>query len=230
MIIAVILAAGKGSRLHSSSVPKQFAVLLNEPMVVLTVEKFAFVESIDKVVVVAPKPWMSHTKDLFRNKSYLHKLIFSEGGDTRQHSLLKACLVIKELFGGNVGVISHDAARPFVSIRIIEDNIKLVREGKACDTVLPCTDTIVESLDLKEVSSIPNRNNLYQGQTPQSFSCEDYIDAYKMIGEDESITDAAKLLLQYGRDVHLVMGEPFNIKITSDFDLFFAEFLMSSKQ
>lgn len=104
-----------------------------------------------------------------------------------------------------------------------------LHEGEASDTVLPCTDTIVESQDGRKLSRIPNRNLLYQGQTPQSFICEDYISAYEKFGEDDSITDAAKLLLRNGKEVSIVKGEPSNIKITSDFDLAFASFLMASK-
>lgn len=230
MIAAVVLGAGKGTRMASSTLPKQFLNLGGSPMIVQTVEKFAVIEGINKIVVVVSKPWMTHTKDLFRDKPYLGKLIFCEGGNSRQESLLNACTSLKDKFGKEVGVISHDAARPFLSIRIIEDNIKQVKKGNACDTVLPCTDTIIESRDSEVISDIPNRNYLYQGQTPQSFICQDYIDAYEKIGEDPSVTDAAKLLLKYGKSVLLVRGEPSNIKITTDFDLAFADFLMSSKQ
>lgn len=230
MIAAVVLGAGKGTRMASSTLPKQFLNLGGTPMIVQTVEKFAVIEEVNKIVVVVSKPWMAHAKDLFRDKPYLEKLIFCEGGNSRQESLLHACISLKDKFGKDVGVISHDAARPFLSLRIIEDNIKHLNEGKACDTVLPCTDTIVESQDSKEIANIPNRNHLYQGQTPQSFICQEYISAYEKIGEDPSVTDAAKLLLRNGKPVSLVRGEPFNIKITTDFDLAFAEFLMSSKQ
>lgn len=230
MIAAVVLGAGKGTRMASSTLPKQFLNLGGSPMIVQTVEKFAVIEGINKIVVVVSKPWMTHTKDLFRDKPYLEKLIFCEGGNSRQESLLNACICLKDKYGKEVGVISHDAARPFLSIRIIEDNIKQVKKGNACDTVLPCTDTIVESRDSEVMSNIPNRNYLYQGQTPQSFICQDYVDAYEKIGEDPSVTDAAKLLLKYGKSVLLVRGEPSNIKITTDFDLAFADFLMSSKQ
>lgn len=230
MIVAVVLGAGNGTRIKSSSVPKQFLNLAGSPMIVETVEKFAFIEAIERIAVVVSKPWMSHTKDLFKNKEYFSKLIFCEGGDSRQQSLLNACCFIKNKYGAEVGVISHDAARPFVSLRIIEDNIKCLKEGKACDTVIACTDTIVESKGSKVISHIPNRNVLYQGQTPQSFICHEYIEAFEQIGGDESITDAAKLLLQYGKQIWLVRGEPFNLKITSDFDLVLADFLMSPKQ
>ena len=229
MIAAVVLGAGKGTRMASSTLPKQFLSLGGLPMIVQTVEKFAVIQDINRIVVVVSKPWMTHAKDLFRDKPYLQKLIFCEGGNSRQESLLNACVCLKDKFGKDIGVISHDAARPFLSIRIIEDNIKQLKEGKACDTVLPCTDTIVESRDSDVISNIPNRNYLYQGQTPQRFICQEYIDAYDKIGEDPSITDAAKLLLKFGKPVWLVRGEPFNIKITTDFDLAFAEFLMSAK-
>lgn len=230
MIAAVVLGAGKGTRMTSTTMPKQFLNLGDSPMIVETVEKFALVEEVNKIVVVISRPWMSHAKDLFMDKSYSEKLIFCEGGHSRQQSLFNACICLKELFGENVGVISHDAARPFLSLRIIEDNIKQLRNGNACDTVLPCTDTIVESQNSKTISDIPNRNYLYQGQTPQSFFNQQYINAYEKIGEDPSVTDAAKLLLKSGESVLLVRGEPFNIKITTDFDLAFADFLMSSKQ
>lgn len=229
MIAAVVLGAGKGTRMAGSTLPKQFLSLGGLPMIVQTVEKFAVIQDINRIAVVVSKPWMTHAKDLFREKPYLQKLIFCEGGNSRQESLFNACICLKDKFGNEIGVISHDAARPFLSIRIIEDNIKQLKEGKACDTVLPCSDTIVESRDSEVISNIPNRNFLYQGQTPQSFICQEYIDAFNKIGEDPSITDAAKLLLKYGKPVMLIRGEPFNIKITTDFDLAFAEFLMSSK-
>ncbi len=229
MIAAVILGAGKGSRLTGAPLPKQFMNLRQSPMIVETVEKFAFVEAIDRIVVVVSSPWMSHAKDLFEKKSYFKKMLFCQGGETRQRSLLNACYFLEREFGRDVCVVSHDAARPFVSLRIIEDNIKKLGEKKSCDTILSCTDTIVESVDGKEISNIPNRNLLYQGQTPQSFLSHDYIEAFEKIGEDSSVTDAAKLLLRYGKAVSIVEGEPFNIKITTDFDLAFANFLMSSK-
>ena len=66
-------------------------------------------------------------------------------------------------------VVTHDAVRPFVTHRIIEENIELAQAGYACDTVIPATDTIVESMDGQAISAIPDRSKYYQGQTPQSF-------------------------------------------------------------
>lgn len=99
--------------------------------------------------------------------------------------------------------------------------------ASACDTVIPATDTIVCSQDNLSITSIPDRRFLYQGQTPQSFFSSDYIRAYETFGENEDITDAAKLLLQLGIEVKLVEGDPFNIKITNDHDITIANFILT---
>ncbi|WP_370846553.1 2-C-methyl-D-erythritol 4-phosphate cytidylyltransferase [Parasutterella sp.] len=62
------------------------------------------------------------------------------------------------------------------------------------------------------------------------FFCSDYIDAYTKIGDQDSITDAAKLLLMSGIKIKLVPGDPSNLKITTDFDLAFSEFLFSHQK
>ncbi len=67
-------------------------------------------------------------------------------------------------------IVTHDSVRPFVTNRIIEENIEFAKQYGACDTVVPATDTIVESADNEMISSIPDRSKMYQGQTPQSFS------------------------------------------------------------
>lgn len=78
---------------------------------------------------------------------------------------------IEENFGldDNTIIVTHDSVRPFVSHRMIEENIRAAQECGACDTVIPATDTIVESAGHQFISSIPDRSTMYQGQTPQSF-------------------------------------------------------------
>ncbi len=68
------------------------------------------------------------------------------------------------------------------------------------------------------------------GPNPSKFFCSDYIDAYTKIGAQDSITDAAKLLLMSGIKIKLVPGDPSNLKITTDFDLAFSEFLFSHQK
>jgi 2-C-methyl-D-erythritol 4-phosphate cytidylyltransferase len=226
MNYAVILAAGSGTRFKGASVPKQFLTLGSTPMIVQTAQKFLTCPEIDRIGIVVSEGWLSHTKDLFRDSEFLGKIDFIVGGSSRQASLVNACRFVKEHFGERTWIISHDAARPFISLRIIQDNLQTgVR--LACDTVLEAVDTIVESQDHAFISAIPDRNKMYQGQTPQSFVGADYIRAYEEIGESDDITDAAKLLLKSGIPVELVRGESYNIKITTDYDFSYAQFLMN---
>lgn len=127
-------------------------------------------------------------------------------------------------------VVSHDAARPFVTTRIIQENIRCVEEGYAADTVIKATDTIVRSMDGNHATEIPDRQFLYQGQTPQSFRLKTFMTIYETLDADylARVTDAARILIEHSCPVRLVEGESSNIKITTDYDLTFARFLAES--
>lgn len=228
-IYAVILAAGAGSRFRGSNVPKQFMELHGSTIVASTVEKFIVQPAIKGVVVVFSKAWLEHGQQIFQKMPYVDKLLFCEGGSTRQESLYNACRFLLKETGKDCFIVSHDAARPFVSNRIIMDNIQSINSGYvACDTVVPCTDTIVESIDRDIISEIPNRNLLYQGQTPQSFLSSLYLSAFEKFGNLDSVTDAAKILKLFGVPIKLVQGDVSNIKITTEYDLQFANFILGS--
>lgn len=126
-------------------------------------------------------------------------------------------------------VISHDAVRPFVSDRIIDDNIDALREHRAVDTVIPAVDTIVESADGVTLCNIPLRSRMYQGQTPQSFYIQELCGIYTKLTAKEiaELTDAAKIFVLKGCPVGMVMGEPSNMKITTLYDLKIANALLT---
>ena len=125
-------------------------------------------------------------------------------------------------------LLTHDAVRPFVTHRIINDNIEAVRKHGACDTVWGATDTIVESVDGEFISNIPERKNMYQGQTPQSFKAKRLKEICNSLteAEKEILTDACKIYTLKGEPVSLVKGEVFNIKITYPYDLKMAGILL----
>ena len=98
------------------------------------------------------------------------------------------------------------------------------------DTVIPSTDTIVSSGDGQVISEIPNRSNMYQGQTPQTFRAKRLRELYQSLTEEEKniLTDASKICVIKGEQVHLVQGEVYNIKITYPYDLRVAESLIDN--
>ena len=112
----------------------------------------------------------------------------------------------------------------------ISVNIAAALAHGACDTVVPATDTIVESLDGELISSIPNRSVLYQGQTPQSFNMRELRETLESLTPEESaiLTDACKAFVLRGKKVALVRGDVSNIKITYPQDLRVAEAMLEA--
>lgn len=224
MIFAAILAGGIGSRMGGTDTPKQFLDLGGKPVIIHTIEKFTINSNIDEIIVLTPKNFINHTKHLINEHIPSNDKIFViEGGDTRNDTLMNSIDYIDKKYGidDESVILTHDAVRPFLTHRIIEDNIRAAREYGACDTVVPATDTIVESVDGVTIENIPVRDNYYQGQTPQSFNIKKLSSLISSLSEAETniLTDACKIFTIKGEDVYLVDGEVTNIKITYPYDL-----------
>ena len=225
MIYAGILAGGTGTRMGIQEMPKQFLPLGNKPIIIHTVEKFLFVPDVDVVYVAVHPNWVSYFNDLLDKHILTNKdkIRVVSGGGNRNDSILSIISDIKNSssFSSEDVLITHDAVRPFVSYRMIVDNIEAMKNYDVADTVVMANDTIVESVDGKVISSIPNRTHMYQGQTPQTFRCKDFIDLYGSLSaeEKEILTDACKIFVIKGKDVALAKGEYSNLKITTVTDL-----------
>ena len=231
MVIGAIFAGGSGSRMGSSDIPKQYLMLGTKPVIVHTVEKFFVNSELDKIIVLCPKQWVGPTRDMVeKSLGKTDRITVIEGGITRNDTLACALNFIESNFGldDDTVIVTHDAVRPFVTHRIISENIKAAQKFGACDTVVPSSDTIVESNDGEQISFIPERNRMYQGQTPQSFKAKKLKDVYESLSTDEKalLTDACKIFTIKGEPVHLVEGEVFNIKITFPYDLKVARVLL----
>lgn len=231
MVYGVILAGGVGKRMGSSEKPKQFLNIGGRPIIIHTIEKFALINDFEEVLVVCPKEWMEYTNELISKYIPLREhIVVLQGGETRNETLMNSIKYIekKGKLDDNTIIVTHDAVRPFVTRRIIKDNIAAMKEYDACDTVIPATDTIVESMDNDNISQIPDRKFLYQGQTPQTFKALKLRNLYNELSNEEKeiLTDAAKIFVIKGNSVHLINGETFNIKITYPYDLTVAEALI----
>ena len=224
MIFAVILAGGIGSRMGGTDTPKQFLTLGDKPVIIHTIEKFVINSKFDKILVLSPQNFINHTNNLI--SEYFgenNNIVVLKGGKSRNDTLINSIKYIEENFeiDDDSIIVTHDSVRPFVTHRIIEDNIGSAKKFGACDTVVPATDTIVESIDGNVISDIPIRDNYYQGQTPQSFKINKLSKLINSLSDDETniLTDACKIFVLKGEKVHLVEGEITNIKITYPYDL-----------
>lgn len=232
MNYAAILAGGSGVRMGNPEKPKQFFYVGDKPILVHTVEKFCASGAFDKVIVLTPASWIYQTRDLLAKflPEYQDVTEIVAGGETRNDTILNSLRLLESegLLDDDAILVTHDAVRPFVSLRIIEDNIDAAGRSGACDTVIPATDTIVESADGQMIASIPERRFLYQGQTPQSFKAQKLKEVLESLTEEEQaiLTDACKAFVLRGIPVQMVRGDVSNIKITYPQDLRVAEAML----
>ncbi|MFI9033240.1 D-ribitol-5-phosphate cytidylyltransferase [Staphylococcus pasteuri] len=224
MKYAGILAGGIGSRMGNVPLPKQFLNLDNKPILIHTIEKFILVDEFEKLIIATPKQWVTHTKDILKKYNIFDDRIeVIEGGSDRNETIMNIVKYVESVNGVNDDdvIITHDAVRPFLTYRIIKENIDKAVEFGAVDTVIKAVDTIVTSEDDDTVSKIPQRKIMYQGQTPQSFNINLLKDCYENLTDNqkEILTDACKIIVESKKEVKLVEGEVYNIKVTTPYDL-----------
>lgn len=236
MIFGAILAGGIGVRMNmANGMPKQFLMLGDKPIIIHTIEKFLLCPRIDNIYIGVHEDWIVYMQDII-NK-YINqkdKIKVVSGGKDRNGTIMNIINSIEEDFGekeDNI-IVTHDAVRPFITLRIIEENIDAAMNFDACDTVIPATDTIVVSKDNKVISDIPDRKYMYQGQTPQSFKINLLKKLYKDLSEDEKnvLTDACKICVVRNTPVKLVFGEVSNIKITTIDDYKIAQAILKEEE
>lgn len=235
MVIAGIVAGGTGSRMGQNIMPKQFLEVAGKPIVIHTIEKFMASPVIDGIVVGVHHEWEHVMKDLV-NKYFQkdERIVLTTGGDTRNDTIKNIVEKAKEYFKADKDtvMVTHDAVRPFVSLRIIEENVEAVQKYGVCDTVVSSTDTIVQSENREYITNIPVRNQMYQGQTPQSFQIGIFDEVYESMKEEELeiVTDACKMFYLRDYKVHLVEGDTSNFKITYPFDLKMARMMIEGEK
>lgn len=221
MNIGIILAGGIGSRMGIVDKPKQFIDIYGKPIIVYTLEAFDNHPEIDYIGVVCLDEWMDDLKILLRKYEINKVKWLIKGGMSRQESVYNAIITISKDVNDDDILVIHDSVRPLVSHKIISNNISSAKQFGATDTVIPSTDTIIKSLDGLQIHEVPNRSELYIGQTPQSFKFELIKRAHETAIESNKLnsTDDCQLVLDLGEKVKLVMGDKLNFKITSFDDL-----------
>lgn len=222
MIYAQIMAGGIGSRMGHTERPKQFLNLAEKPIIIHTLEKFSLIPDFEKIIVSIHPKWVQYAKDLIASTIKDPRIVVIEGGAERNDTVMKAIQYISENCetSDEDVLVMHDAVRPFVTRRIIMDNIAKSKEYAAVDTVVSATDTIVRA---KEgiITDIPVRDEMYQGQTPQTINILAFSNFYKKMSEEQrqTLSDSAKVMLLAGYKVGIVQGEESNMKITRPYDL-----------
>ena len=227
--IAVILAGGSGSR-FGRDLPKQFLKVAGKKVIEHTIDVFEHNDLIDEIAVVTRSEFISDVEQLVINNHYgkVRKILI--GGKERYHSSLSA---INAYTDDSDNLIFHDAVRPLVNDRIINDCIAALKEYDAVDVAIPVADTIIQVDDADCINAIPTRSLLRSGQTPQCFKRGVIYKAYEIALSDPQFvtTDDCGVVRKYLPEVpvFVVKGEVFNMKITYKEDLFLVDKLFQLK-
>lgn len=228
--IAVILAGGSGSRFGREDTPKQFLKVAGKKVIEHTVDVFENNTSIDEIAIVSRVEYISTIEQMIVNNHYRKVKKVLVGGKERYHSSLSA---INAYTNDSDNLIFHDAVRPLVNDRIINDCIEALNHYNAVDVAIPVADTIIQVDEKDCINSIPIRSLLRSGQTPQCFKRGIINKAYKIALQDPQFitTDDCGVVRKYLPEipVYVVKGEVFNMKITYKEDLFLVDKLFQLK-
>ncbi len=222
---AIVPAAGSGQRLKFK-IPKPLVLLKSKPLIVYCLEKFQKCSLIDSVILVVQKKYLARFKSIIKNYRLTKVVHVIGGGKTRRDSVV---LGLKVLDKDTDFILVHDGARPFIEESLIERTIAQAAKHQAVIASVPVKPTI-KQVNCKKfiVEKTLERSTLWEVQTPQVFKKDILIKAHAQPITSE-ITDDAALVEKLGIDVHVVMGDYRNIKITTPEDLVLAEALLDSR-
>lgn len=229
MNIAVVLAGGSGLRLGNDT-PKQFLKVAGKKVIEHTIEVFENAENIDEICIVSRIDYISDVEGIVVNNGYKKVKKILAGGAERYDSSLAA---INAYTNDNDNLLFHDAVRPLLTERIIDDCLKALERYNAVDVAIKTTDTIIQVAQDNCIVNIPNRNELYNGQTPQGFKRGTIAKAYEIALKDPNFvtTDDCGTVKKYlpSEPIFVVKGETFNMKLTYVEDLFLLDKLFQLK-
>lgn len=221
MNIAVILSGGVGSRMGLDR-PKQYIEIDGSPIFNYCLNTFVVNTQIDAITIVCANEWKDYVCRNVNRLRPLKPVYYAVPGVTRQYSIYNALKVIqKHYYGDDDIVIIHDAARPLVSDKLIEDCIKACDNADGVMPVIACKDTVYQSEDGKHIKALLNRDELWNGQAPEAFRLKKYLAAHEAMSSEAllKINGSTELAYKAGLECRMIAGDPMNFKITTMEDL-----------
>jgi len=222
----IVPAAGAGKRLGEQT-PKPYLEIAGKTILEHTLRAFTGVESLGEVIIATSGDYAELTREIL-GKVYpgidTHVVL---GGAERQDSIRNALGKIS----GKTGLIAvHDAVRPFVELKDINECIKGATRWGGAILATPAKNTIKKVNSNLEITDTPDRSFLWEAQTPQIFwaalvrEAYDYAQTHDVKGFDDS-----SLVEKIGGKVVLTKGSDKNFKITYPHDLKIAEYLLKEE-
>jgi 2-C-methyl-D-erythritol 4-phosphate cytidylyltransferase len=210
-------------------VPKQFLALGGLPLIIHSLRIFQAVPVIDAVIVAVPEPDIEYCRsDIVRTHGFTKVAHVVAGGIERQDSVRHALKAVGE---ETDIVVVHDAVRPFVTARMVEQVVAAARKNGAAIIALPMRDTVKQVGADGVIERTVDRRPLWLAQTPQAFRRAWLDEAHQKAHlEGVQATDDSYLIEWFGRPVSVVEGSGENIKVTRPEDLIIGEAILASRR
>lgn len=224
----LIPAAGTGRRM-GGSVSKQYLELAGKPILAHTLTLFENHPLIENIYLIVPPDDISYCQQQIVDCYGFTKVCrIVAGGAERQDSVRNGldALVEDGLSQPQRPILIHDGARPLFDCKRLSPLIEIVRKSGACTIGVPVKDTI-KDVENNKITGSPDRNRLWQAQTPQGFLYHLIREAFDRAAEDSFVaTDDASLLERLGHPVQMLEGDYRNIKVTTPEDILIAVALL----
>ena len=213
---AVIPAAGTGVRM-GTEIKKQFLKLGEKEIIASTIEKFEQCHEVDEIVLSTAKDMMELLTQIVEREKFKKVSAIVEGGKERQHSVYAGLCAINK--SAEI-IVVHDGVRPFVKVEDIAKTIAVAKQRGACVVGVKAKDTVKICNTQNEIVTTPERNFVWNIQTPQAFQKDILIRAFQRAEKENFVgTDESVLAERDGTVVSVVEGHYENIKITTPDDM-----------
>ncbi len=231
MIVALLTAAGNGTRMHQD-IPKQFIHVDNKPIIIHTMEAFQRHPSIDAIMVVTIDAW-SAVLWAYAKQFNITKLKWVvPGGETGQDSIRNGLEALNKELSYDDVVMIHDGNRPLVSTEVISNSLATFAAHGNAVAVIPCTEVVFESDDGCCSCVSTERERLFRTQTPHTYKLGELLDAHKEAERQGLPNMAASCMLmkELGKMTYFSKGSEENMKITTLEDLRIFKALLHTKE
>lgn len=226
---ALLLAAGSGARMQGRVEDKILTPIQAKPVFSYSVSAFAGCDLIDAICIVyrdeAQRKKLAATFD----GSIRPELIWTQGGEKRQHSVLSGLEALPEKTSHT---LIHDCARPLITTSLIKQLLETTRHDGAACLAHPVTDTLkrLPEAGILKCTTLEDlqRDRLWAMETPQAFRHPEILKAYRHVTKAAlQITDDCAAAAAIGLKTTLIHNTTPNPKITTTADLDYINWLLS---
>ena len=225
-LVYIILAAGLSERFKSkhNNIEKQFYLINKKSILEICIENFIKLNLDGKLFIVVSQTRYNDALKICNKYNLTSPII---GGKTRQESVYKALVKVNNYKPNNV--IIHDAARPYINKKIIENLIYHMKNNVSCVVpTLNISDAIIKN-EINEKVKYLNKKKYQLIQTPQICNFENLIMTHRKVYKKQNYDDDSSLLMENGFKVKYIEGDPKSLKITFEEDLYLVKSILENK-